>query len=970
MATIDGTAGDDTLNGTIDADTITGQAGDDSIDGGAGGDSIDGGAGADTIEGGSGNDTITGGSETINPAGGIDILSGGDDADTFLVFENFGNDTIIGGEGGDDHDTIDLSNLTGPVTVIYDDTASGTITDGTFTITFSQIEHLILTDHDDSVDASLDNDGLFGDQPGVIIDAGDGNDTITGGRGGDTIDGGAGDDVIDAGYGDDSVDGGTGENTLAANLGDDTLGNDTMVGGDGNDYIDGGIEADTLIGNAGLDTIKGGEGDDELYGGEGADSLSGEDDADTFFISDNFGNDTIIGGEGGDDLDTINLEGLSGSVTVNYDGTSSGTITDGTHTITFSEIEAFILPDWADIFDASLDNSASPDGIYVDVGAQDDSVIGGTGDDTVLGGTGNDTIIAGDGDDSLLAGSGSDSVEGGDGDDFIDGVSGANTLSGGAGHDTIEGGQDSETIFGGTGDDSISADRGADVLDGGIGNDSIFGEMGNDSIDGGDGDDSLSGGIGADSIEGGDGNDTIDGDSGSDTIFGGAGEDILSGGSGNDSLSGGDDYDSIEGGSGSDTIDAGEGNDDAFGGDGDDSIFGGIGHDLVVGDEGDDTLHGDDGDDIVSGHEGDDALHGGAGSDNLFGGSGEDYFDGGTDDDFYHLDRNDGGGDNDLSQSDRDVVRFEPGMDHDTAFDFHGEADFIYIGSTPKSDINFTQLDADTWVLTIDGFPNDSLTIHFVLGTQPDSAGDLSNQLVTDSEYTPPSNGNPAIWSMTCFTAKARILTPLGMCPIGKLKKGDMVITADRGSQPVLDILKTRISPTLLVQQPALRPIVIDAGAFGTDLPQQRMHVSRQHAFAVFGGKALVRAVHLADDKSLARVQKNRPNAITYLHLLLPHHELVQVDGVWTESYFLNPKNCNDLAPETDFSKPNIFVHDKRCRPLLSRADLRSIQLRNTDIGRLNTQTNHLAQTEPDDQSAPNILPALATASAPVGVSP
>ncbi len=251
--TLDGGAGDDSLLGGDDNDSLAGGTGTDTLEGGTGNDSLDGGADSDSIDGGTGDDliadtgdatsedTISGGTGSDTIAGGLgaDSMDGGDDADTFVIADNFGNDTITGGEGGVDSDTIDLSNLSGPVTVDYSGAEAGTITNGTDTITFSGIENLILTDFDDVVNGELDTAGLN-------VDGAAGNDTLTGGTGNDTLLGGADNDVIEAGAGDDSLVGGDGDDTFVVSTGNDTI-SDFNTGNSGaiddgdqsnNDFID------------------------------------------------------------------------------------------------------------------------------------------------------------------------------------------------------------------------------------------------------------------------------------------------------------------------------------------------------------------------------------------------------------------------------------------------------------------------------------------------------------------------------------------------------------------------------------------------------------------------------------------------------------------------------------------------------------------------------------------------------------
>ena len=195
--------GNDTLVGGEGDDTLHNSAGDDSLDGGVGNDSIVATDGNDTLDGGDGDDTMYGGNDNdlLIGGGGADLMHGEADADTFQMSDGFGNDTLTGGEAGNDYDTVDMSGVTASgVSVTYTGDEAGTISDGADTITFSEIEALTLTDQADVVDASSDT-------AGVVIDAGAGDDTITFGAGDDSISGGTGYDqfVLTATGGIDTV---------------------------------------------------------------------------------------------------------------------------------------------------------------------------------------------------------------------------------------------------------------------------------------------------------------------------------------------------------------------------------------------------------------------------------------------------------------------------------------------------------------------------------------------------------------------------------------------------------------------------------------------------------------------------------------------------------------------------------------------------------------------------------------------
>ncbi|WP_395539853.1 Hint domain-containing protein [Neotabrizicola sp. sgz301269] len=117
-----------------DDDRIEAGAGDDTVLAGWGDDTVYGGTGADHLDGGEGNDLLMGGDDADRMTGGI-------------------GDTIDGGEGGTDQDTLDLSGFTQQAARILYDAANpenGTVEflggsgDVIGTLRFQNIEHVVL----------------------------------------------------------------------------------------------------------------------------------------------------------------------------------------------------------------------------------------------------------------------------------------------------------------------------------------------------------------------------------------------------------------------------------------------------------------------------------------------------------------------------------------------------------------------------------------------------------------------------------------------------------------------------------------------------------------------------------------------------------------------------------------------------------------------------------------------------------
>ncbi|MCP4818938.1 MAG: Hint domain-containing protein, partial [Shimia sp.] len=143
-----------------------------------------------------------------------------------------------------------------------------------------------------------------------------------------------------------------------------------------------------------------------------------------------------------------------------------------------------------------------------------------------------------------------------------------------------------------------------------------------------------------------------------------------------------------------------------------------------------------------------------------------------------------------------------------------------------------------------------------------------------------------------CFTPGTVIATPQGPRKIEDLREGDCVQTRDNGAQPVQWIGSRRMTGARLFAMPKLRPIRIRAGALGIDRPDQELVVSPDHRMLVRGAAAqalfnsdevLVAARDLVNGSTVAVDHALRE--VTYVHLLLPGHEILWANGVESESF-------------------------------------------------------------------------------------
>jgi Hint domain len=162
------------------------------------------------------------------------------------------------------------------------------------------------------------------------------------------------------------------------------------------------------------------------------------------------------------------------------------------------------------------------------------------------------------------------------------------------------------------------------------------------------------------------------------------------------------------------------------------------------------------------------------------------------------------------------------------------------------------------------------------------------------------------IIQIACFGEGTLIRTDLGDQAIETLVPGQLVLTRDNGLQPIRWIGQRRVS-----SHGGMAPIRFAKGAFGatSDLwlsPQHRVLISDVWSELLFGEpEVLVKAKDLINDHSIR--SDNSKSQITYFHLLLDKHEILQSNGMATESFLPGPETMPDYDAETQQEILDLF---------------------------------------------------------------
>lgn len=176
-----------------------------------------------------------------------------------------------------------------------------------------------------------------------------------------------------------------------------------------------------------------------------------------------------------------------------------------------------------------------------------------------------------------------------------------------------------------------------------------------------------------------------------------------------------------------------------------------------------------------------------------------------------------------------------------------------------------------------------------------------------------PANSN------VCFVGGSLIATPDGERCIEDLRQGDLVLTANGESLPILWAGHRHIGAAELAADARLWPIRFLPGSLGGGFPKRALRLSRQHRLRL-GGKLIARmtgqdgvlipAIGLLDLRGVDTIAPQE--GVTYYHILLPKHAIVLCEGMPVESLYLGTQARQSL-PQASLDEIRLILPEALC---------------------------------------------------------
>jgi hypothetical protein len=141
-----------------------------------------------------------------------------------------------------------------------------------------------------------------------------------------------------------------------------------------------------------------------------------------------------------------------------------------------------------------------------------------------------------------------------------------------------------------------------------------------------------------------------------------------------------------------------------------------------------------------------------------------------------------------------------------------------------------------------------------------------------------------------CIAAGAQVFTDTGPCQVEHLTTRHHIHLADGQIAQVALVLISQLPANAPENQ---WPVTIEAGALGPGTPRRAITLSPQHRLRLPDGTHLFPARALLGMSGITATQNTAP--ITYVHIVLKHHALLQLEGIDCESFWPGPQAIKNL---------------------------------------------------------------------------
>ena len=196
--------------------------------------------------------------------------------------------------------------------------------------------------------------------------------------------------------------------------------------------------------------------------------------------------------------------------------------------------------------------------------------------------------------------------------------------------------------------------------------------------------------------------------------------------------------------------------------------------------------------------------------------------------------------------------------------------------------------------ITIEALPN-SIIYYTMDGTEPTLNSQiystplhLTDNITIKAFAITPGHANSSVvtavyivYNLPCLLSKTLIRTPYGNELIDNLKEGDLVVTGDNRTVPIMKILKCKINDP----KDSVLPVIVPKDFFGPNVPDRNTYISHNHA------------IKAASDFWVYGEQNNFPKHNVeplYYHIKLPKYftdDLIANNMVVESWTGLDPKN-------------------------------------------------------------------------------